>query len=164
MGHSVTAIILKGNFDKDKAKNFDLLPISLDFGLSLFHINHYYSACWQYKLKTTGQLDISNVDSIIFPREVAISEIIRVISTSEMPEYAIITTDYFGSVGKQYANVFKNSDNANKNITTINQALAHLGVLAKNGQDEFDTIGLDKIRTRPDHLDKYVELADEFGV
>ncbi len=75
-----------------------------------------------------------------------------------------ILTDYFGGLGNQYANVFINSNNANSNITTINQALRHLGVLAKNGQDEFDTLGLDKIKKQPDHLDKYVELADEYGV
>lgn len=164
MGHSITAIILKGEFDKDKAKGFDLLHTSLDFGLSLFHIDHYYSACWQHKLNTSGQLALSNIDCIIFPREIAISEIIKNISSSENPEYAIILTDYVGGVGNQYANVFVNSDNANRNITTINQALRHLGVRAKNGIDEFDTLGLDKIRSQPAHLDKYVELADEYGV
>jgi hypothetical protein len=164
MGHSIAAIILKGDFDKEKAKGFDLLPTMLDFGLSLFHIDHYYSACWQHKLKTSGQLDISNIDCIVFPCEIAISEIIKNISNSENPQYAIILTDYFGGVGNQFANVFINSNNADKDITKINQALRHLGVLAKNGQDEFDTIGLDKIRSQPDYLEKYVELADEYGV
>lgn len=164
MGHSITAIILKGDFDKEKAKGYDLSATLLDFGLSLFHIDHYYSACWQNKLRTFGQLDISNIDCIVFPSEIAISEIIKNISNSENPEYAIILTDYFGGVGNQYANVYIDSSNADRNITTINQALRHLGVVAKNGQDEFDTIGLDKIRSQPDYLEKYVELADEYGV
>lgn len=164
MGHSITAIILKGNFDNEKAKAFDLFPTFLDFGLSLFHIDYYYSACWQHKLKTFGQLDISNMDCVIFPSEIVISEIIKKISNSKDPEFAIILTDYFGGVGKQYANVFRNSNNVGKNITTINLALRYLGVLAKNGLDEFDTIGLDKIRSQPDYLEKYVELADEYGV
>lgn len=164
MAHSITAIILKGDFDNEKAKRYDLLPTLLDFGLSLFHIDHYYSACWQHKLKTSGQLDISNIDCIVFPSEIALLEIIKNISNSENPEYAIILTDYFGGVGNQYANVFIDSNNADRNITTINQALRHLGVLAKNGQDEFDSIGLDKIRSQPDYLEKYVELAYEYGV
>lgn len=164
MGHSITAIILKGDFDKDKATHFDLRPISLDFGLILFHIDHYYSACWQHKLKTSGQLDLSTIDCITFPREIAISEIIKTISSLERPEYAIILTDYFGGTGNQYANVFINSDNADRNVTTINQALRHLGVPAKNGKDEFDTIGLDKIRSQPDYLETYVDLADDYGV
>ncbi len=90
MGHSITAIILKGDFDKDKAKGFDLFPTLLDSGLSLFHIDHYYSACWQHKLKISGKLDISNIDCIVFPNEIVISEIIKNISSSENPEYAII--------------------------------------------------------------------------
>lgn len=164
MGHAITAIILKGDFNKERARDFDLLPISLDFGLSLFHIDHYYSACWQHKLKTSGQLEVSNIDSIVFPREIAISEIIKAISVSEAPEYAIISTDYFRGIGKQYANVFIKTDNADRNIITINQALRYLGVLTKDEKDEFETIGLDKIRSQPEHLDKYVELADKYGV
>lgn len=164
MGHSITAIILKGSFAKEKAEEYDLLPTSLDFGLTLFHIDHYYSACWQYKLKTFGQLDISNIECIVFPREIAISKIIKNISNSENPEYTIILTDYFGGVGNQYANIFIGSDNANRNVTTINQALRFLGVPAKNGQDEFDTIELGKIRTQPDYLEKYIKLADEYGL
>ena len=77
MGHSITAIILKNKFDVDKAKHYDLLPITLDFGLTLFHIDHYYSSFWQYKLKTSGQLELSNIDSVIFPSEIAIYEILK---------------------------------------------------------------------------------------
>jgi len=164
MGHSITAIILKGDFDKDKAMGFDLRPIPLDFGLSLFHIDHYYSACWQHKLKTTGLLELSNIDCVIFPNVKVISEIIKNISYSESSEYAIILTDYFGGAGNQYANVFLGSANAAKKIATINQALRHLGVHVDSDRDEFDTVGLDKIRRQPDYLDKYIELADEYGV
>jgi len=164
MGHSITAIILKNKFDVDKAKHYDLLPITLDFGLTLFHIDHYYSSFWQYKLKTSGQLELSNIDSVIFPSEIAIYEILKSISNFEKHEYAIIMTDYFGGTGNQFANVFIESDNADRKITTINQALRHLGVISKNGLDEFVTIGLDKIRTQPDHLVKYFDLADEDGV
>ena len=54
MGHSITVIILKGNFDRLKAESFDLIGKELGFGLTLFHIDHYYASCWQYKLKTKG--------------------------------------------------------------------------------------------------------------
>lgn len=164
MGHSITAIILEGEFDKNKAIELDLFPIQLEFGLSLFHINHYYSACWQYKLKTIGFLEISNIDCKIFPREKAISKIIKIISNLENPKFAIILTEYFGSLGNQYANVFTNSENADRNISTINQALRFLGVISKIGQDEFETLGLNKLRSQPEYLDKYIELADEYGV
>jgi hypothetical protein len=164
MGHSITAIILKGDFDKEKALSFDLFPTLLDFGLTLFHIDHYYSAFWQHKLKKNGQLDISNIDCIVFPNELVISEIVMNISKSENPEYAIILTEYFGGLGNQYANVFIGPKNADRTISKINQALIYLGVLAKNGQDEFDTIELDKIKSQPKYLEKYVELTENYGV
>lgn len=45
MGHSITAIILKGSFDSKKAESFDLIGKELGFGLTLFHIDHYYASC-----------------------------------------------------------------------------------------------------------------------
>lgn len=164
MAHSITAIILKDNFDEEKAKKFDLFPVSLGFGLTMFHIDHYYSACWQHKLNTSGALELSNIDSVIFPNEIAIFEILKKITNSEKPAYAIILTNYFGSAGDQYANVFTGSENIDKSICTINQALRHLGVRSEFGQDEFDTVGLCKIRKQPKYLNKYVKLADEYGV
>ena len=164
MGHAITAIILKGSFDTNKAREFDLFAIPLGFELSLFHIDHYYSACWQHKLQTKGQLELSNINSPVFPAEIAICDIVKRISSSEIPEYAIIMTDYFGGVGYQYANVFKNNTNADKKVKTINQALRHLGVPANDSQDEFDTVGLNKIREQPNFLEKYIDIAEEYGV
>ena len=164
MGHSITAIILKGEFDKPKAESYDLKGKELGFGLTLFHIDHYYSACWQHLLKNNRKLEISNIDSIVFPAESALAELIKQISFNIRPEFAIIQTDYFGGIGNQYANVFNDEVNADKNIRTINQALKYLGVIVKNGLDEFDTVGLDKIRSQPGYLEKYVRLADEYGV
>lgn len=164
MAHSVTAIILKNNYDSEKAKEFDLFAIPLGFGLSLFHIDHYYSACWQHKLKTEGFLGLSNIECSIFPSEMAIFEILKNISSLERPEYAIILTDYFGGNGFQYANVFLGNENANESVVSINQALRYLGVTAKKNYDEFDTVGLDKIRRQPNYLEKYIKLANEYGV
>jgi hypothetical protein len=42
--------------------------------------------------------------------------------------------------------------------------LIHLGVKTNGKLDEFDTIGLDKIRSQPDIFDKYLDLSDEYGV
>ena len=89
---------------------------------------------------------------------------IKKISIDEKPLFAIIQTDYFGGMGNQYASVYRYKDNIDKNVKTINQVLVHLGVIANGRLDEFDTIGLDKIRSQPDIFDKYVDLADEYGV
>jgi hypothetical protein len=164
MSHSITALILKDNFDKDKAKQFDLRPIDLGFNLTLFHIDHYYSACWQYLLRTEGHLEMINPDGMLLPTEYALYEIVKTISSSKTPEYAIIVTNYFGGVGSQYANAFSGTVNVNKNMQTINEALAYLGVYPILGLDAFDKVGLDKIRRQPDYLEKYSDLADEYGV
>lgn len=164
MGHNITAIILKDDYDKTVAESFGLFGKELPFSLTLFHIDHYQTACWQHELQTVGQLETSITDNFIFPNEIAISEVVKNISIKEKPLYAIIQTDYFGGIGNQYASVYQNKDNIDKNAKTINQVLIRLGV-KKNGElDEFDTIGLEKIRSQPDIFEKYVDLADEYGV
>lgn len=167
MGHNITAIILKGEFDKALAKDFGLIEKNLGFGLNLFHIDGWYSAYWQHLLKTDGELEITNINKdwfMIIPSERALAKIMKRISKQNKPVFAIILTDYFGGVGFQWANVFCCSTNADRNIETINQALRYLGVKAKTGSDEFETIGLEKIRVQPEYLEKYRDLYDELKI
>lgn len=164
MGHQITALIIKGNFDKSKAEEYDLFGKDLGFDLSLFHVDQYYSAYWQYKLLKVGQLEIYNIKNLTFPSEIVLSEIVRKILNNEEPKYAIIQTEHFGGNGKQFANAFVGSINADKNISTINQALKYLGVQLENKKDEFEEIGLDKIRIQPEYLKKYIDLTEKHGV
>jgi hypothetical protein len=164
MGHNITAIILKDDYDKVVAESFGLFGKELLYSLTLFHIDHYQTACWQHELKTVGQLETSQIDNFLFPTEIAISEVVQNISKNEKPLYAIIQTNYLGGIGNQYASVYQYKDNIHKNAKTINQVLIHLGVKSIGELDEFDTIGLDKIRSQPDIFDKYVDLAAEYGV
>lgn len=62
---------------------------------------------------------------------------------------AKITTDYFGGFGEQTAKLFINNKRVfNKsNESAINDVLKMMGVVSKNGLDEFDTIGLGKYRS-----------------
>lgn len=164
MGHNITAIILSGNFDQDLAKEFGLIEKNLGYELNLFHIDGWYAAYWQHLLKTEGELEITNINQDWFlniPSEMALAEIMKRISKQNEPKFAIIITDYFGGIGFQWANVFRGSTNSDRTIETINQALKYLGVNAKEGLDEFETIGLDKIRTQPEYLEKYRDLYDE---
>ena len=85
MGHNITAIILKDDYDKTIAESFGLIGIELPFSLTLFHIDHYQTACWQYELKTVGQIETSISDNFIFPNEIAISEVVKTISFNEKP-------------------------------------------------------------------------------
>lgn len=164
MGHNIAAIILKGTYDQPKSETFDLLGIELNDNLTLFHINHYYSACWQAKLGTKGVLDKNGVEYLLYPCERAISVLMTLISYEEAPIYAIIATDYFGGIGHQYANVYQNERLVDPSIKTINDALAYMGVNKKSGMDEFDTVGLAKHRSEPEYLEKYYDLADKLGV
>jgi hypothetical protein len=164
LGHNITAIILKGDYDIKVAESFGLFGKELPFSLTLFHIDHYQTACWQHELKAVGQLETSITDKFIFPTQIAISEVVKNVSNDEKPLYAIIQTDYFGGIGNQYASVYQYKDNIDKNAKTINQVLIRLGVKKVGDLDEFDTVGLDKIRSQPDIFDKYVDLADDYGV
>lgn len=164
MRHNISAIILKGNFEKKKAKELDLIDIDLGFDLRMFHIDHYYSACWQAKLKTKGTLDINNAEYMLYPSEIALSELIVMITKTEKPIFAIISTDYFGGIGIQSANVYEKNTLVDSKIKSINQTLKYLGVKKKLRKDEFDTVGLSKHRSTPEYLEKYCDLADELGV
>ena len=68
-----------------------------------------------------------------------------------------IETDYFGGFGEQSAklyrdnNILMNEDTRTDPVSNpINQALKMMGVKAKPGMDEFDTVGLGRYRTNED--------------
>lgn len=164
MGHHITALILKGNYNKEIAHTYDLAGKDIGFNLTLFHIDHYYSAYWQYKFELKEYLKTAKTDYTIFPTEIALAELMKKVSTTANFEFAIISTDYFGGMGQQFASVYENETLVSESITKINQALAHLGVRRKNGLDEFDTVGLGDIRSQPDILDKYYDLCEEHNL
>jgi len=70
---------------------------------------------------------------------------------------AKISTDYFGGSGHQEAKLFINnkkeydkSSEFDWSINPINDVLKSMGVVRKDGMDEFDTIGLSSYRTNSD--------------
>jgi hypothetical protein len=164
MGHHITALILKGNFNEEVAATFDLPGKALGFNLTLFHVDHYYSAYWQFKFGLKELLKTPTTDYMIFPTELALAELMKKVSANADIEFAIISTDYFGGMGQQFASVYKNETLVSESITTINQALEYLGVKRKEGLDEFDTVGLGKIRSQPEILDKYYDLCEEHNL
>ncbi len=46
MGHSINAIILKGEYQIEKAEKYDLKGVKLDLGLALFYIDGFFSDYW----------------------------------------------------------------------------------------------------------------------
>lgn len=132
--------------------------------LSLFHISHYYSACWQKITNSVGYLPGEKPRNLLFPDEIIIFKIAKDITGIHEPKYAVIATDYFGGIGNQWAIVYKGCKVSDSTINCINDALRHLGVKATNGKDEFDTVGLDRIRYTPEYLEKYIDISEELDV
>lgn len=162
MSHCITAIILKGNYDKEIAGEYDLIGKELGFNLTLFHIDHYYSAYWQFKLGKKGYLQtLLGADRVIFPHQVVVADLMKIISKNTVVIFAIIATGYFGGTGNQFATVYKNETLISEAIVRINQALQYLGVVRTATLDEFDTVGLGAIRSLPEgYLDKYGDLCE----
>lgn len=70
---------------------------------------------------------------------------------------AKIETDYFGGSGYQSAKLFVNnkkvydkSDEQDWSLEPINDVLKQMGIVSKQGMDEFDTVGLGKYRKNED--------------
>jgi len=68
-----------------------------------------------------------------------------------------IETDYFGGFGDQSAKLYRDdiilmNESTQKDIVynPINKALKMMGIKAKKGMDEFDTINLGRYRTNED--------------
>lgn len=166
MGHCINAIILKGSYDPEIAKAYDLFGMDLGFDLTFFHIDYTYTAYWQYKLGTTGRLQIPlKSNNLIFPVETVLAELARRISKNTVVEFGLIETDYFAGIGDQFAAVYTDEALVSSEWNTINQVLNYLGVSRKNGLDEFDTVGLDQIRSKPDELfEDYADFLDEHNL
>lgn len=164
MGHAITAIVLKGKFDIEKAKNYDLIPVKLKYDLSLFFIDGHYTCYWQYKMRTSGFLETNCKEITWFPSEEVIFELMKNITGNENVRFAIIQTEYHGGMGSQYANIYKGKNNTNLSAKTINQVLCEIGVLKENGMDEFDTVGLGVYRVNPEYLYKYSELTEKYDL
>ncbi len=168
MPHCINALILKGAYDKALAETYNLSGIDLGFDLTFFHVDYVYSIYWQHKLGTKGYLDIPNKDDnnyLVFPTETIFAEISRRISNNPNVLFALIQTDYFAGEGNQFAAVYNNETLISKEWNRINQVLKYLGVVKKEGLDEFDTVGLDNIRSMPDFLyEDYADFLDENGL
>lgn len=156
MSHIIEAVILKGEYEREKAKIYDLIEEELDFDLTMFFIDTDYTTYWQEKLNISGFLETNNP----YPNRRVTYELMRIISKSEQIEYAVISTAYTGGIGEQFANVYRNDQNVDLAINSISDALRYLGVQKGDHYDEFDAVGLGKFRSNPEYLNKYKDLAD----
>ena len=158
MSHIIDAIILKGEYNIEKARKYDLNGIKLDFNLTMFFIDDDFLIYWEKKLNIRGFLE-TNCTHV---NKMVIYELMKLISKTEQVEYAVISTAYVGGMGDQYANVYQDNKNVDLSINTINAALKYLGVQETDDLDEFDVVGLGRFRRNPDYLNKYHLRSDEW--
>ena len=163
MGHHITAIVIPGAPVPAALETYDLRPVALAEGLTLLHIDHYYSAYWQARLGLAGELPIVGEVPLVFPREAVLAVIAAAVTGLSAPRFVILQTDYFGGVGSQWAFAYEGADLL-PGDGMINAALRQLGVRRRAGVDEFDTVGLGGHRSPPEDLERYVDLCDELGV
>lgn len=165
MGHNIKALVLKGEYDKTKVMEYDLVPIALNKEeITLFHITDEYVEYWQHII--INGVSLNSLDTsypVWFPYSKVLNHIIKQVSSKDCL-FAIIQTEYFGGMGEQYACVYKGDDIVPMKGTTINEALQLLGILKLQDLDEFDTLGLSNYRRTPEYLDKYHDLVEELGL
>lgn len=125
--------------------------------ISIYLINK--SELRDYKINSIVDNSISNnLDWVELGSDImAIEKIPDIREFGKDKTIALIRTDYFGGSGNQSAKVFMNNkkildqdDEFDWKLKPINSALKLLGVRKVEGMDEFDTVGLGKIRTNYD--------------
>lgn len=167
MSHHISAVLLLGPFDEQRATAFDLKAVRLTPGLTLFPLDARYTDFWAGRLGIPGF-----VDCVPLLNSEVIHHIINAVSPD--PLFAVIETDYFGGVGSQAAGVYRGHAVVMPPVSTavrpwggsvgpINESLRLLGVRARGGQDEFDTVGLGRYRDFCNWFDDYDESDPPAG-
>jgi hypothetical protein len=145
--------------DEERATAVDLRPMIVHEHVTVLPIDMYYSEYWAIRRGARTPLDLPSDLPVIFPFEVVLLDLVREVTSVAEPLFAIIQTDYFGGDGSQWAAVFRGATRLTDEKTSINTALAALGVRASSPDDEFDTIGLGRYRSNPEYLDRYNDLV-----
>lgn len=158
MAHHISALVIAGPYDHDRALALDLRPRLAHPPVTLFAIDHRYAAYWQARRGRSGVL--FPPDTSPAPDQAVLADLVREIAPTS-PGFAVIYTEYFGGDGEQWAGVIEGD--AYVPVGSVNEALRRLGVIATDGRDEWDTIGLASFRAPPEHLARYVELLAELG-
>ncbi|MFD3536820.1 hypothetical protein [Streptomyces sp. NPDC058664] len=167
MSHTICALVVVGPVDTERAESVGLRAVLTHEDISVFPIDHYFSAYWAATRGNHAQLDVPEgivSESVTFPGEAVLHDLVREVTGRRGPRFAIVQTDYFAGTGGQWAAAFDGEERLTPDRASINQALAALGVRATATMDEFDVIGLGGFRSNPDHLQVYASLCDELGV
>lgn len=147
LSHHIEAITTKGSIKEELTKPFDI-PVFLQDGFSIVAL---YPAHIDYWCK---KLDIKYDSKSVIFSDCSVTHYFA--KKLGLHEYAIIMTEYFGGIGEQYASVYRENQLIMPETEGgINKALKLIGVVKKNGKDEFDTIQLNKYRSFDSYFENY---------
>ncbi len=166
MTHAMCALVVAGQVDTPRAEALGLRAGLRHENITVFPIDHYFSAYWAAVRGNHAHLDLPPgilTESVTFPGEAVLHDLVREVTRGHTARFAVIQTEYFAGTGDQWAAAFDGEARLTPDGATINHALAELGVKATDTADEFDVIGLGTIRSTPDHLQAYVTLCAELG-
>ncbi|NML51691.1 hypothetical protein HHL19_22270 [Streptomyces sp. R302] len=167
MAHAMCGLVVAGRVDTPRAESVGLRAVLAHADITVFPIDHYFSAYWAAVRGNRAQLDLPPgilAESMTFPGEAVLHDLVREVTRGRTPRFAVVQTEYFAGTGDQWAAAFDGEVRLTPDGATINQALAALGVKAAATADEFDVIGLGAVRGNPDHLQAYAALCAELGV
>lgn len=152
MGHAISAVVVAGSVNLDRARAFDTKMVPCLAGFTLIALDADYMDVWADKLNIHG-----DVADRPLANTRAVHHMIREIAGAAT--FAVIETDYFGGVGQQSAAVYRGEEELMAPETAdygvINSALRLLGVPRRSAYDEFESLGLGNYRDWGDLFNDY---------
>jgi len=149
MGHNVIAVIARSGVANRLYDEYGLKSAALVEGWRLVPLEDDDLDAFQVDFGQTlpGYIYLSPDLGALFSRMSAAGDLVYV------------ETEYFGGMGEQCSAVFSSEKGPvmEKGKDAINKALRRVGFSAQPGMDEFDSIGLSRLR----HTSDWKELAEE---
>lgn len=153
MGHNISALVCRPSPRLDSLAEFGL-PVIPAGDFVVIPMDPHHDDAWTERLGLEYGEELSEV--LIdgpFAHYVA--------GIAADGDYVLLETNYFGGTGYQVAAVFRIGDptprfaSAQVSEGAINEALRRIGVQAREGADEFVTIGLGKYGDFMDFFSDY---------
>ncbi|TWU11428.1 hypothetical protein CA54_02350 [Symmachiella macrocystis] len=162
MGHSISAVVVAGEIDAKRAREFDVKTVPCLKGFTVIALEPAYVDAWAERLGIHDDVaDVPLLNSCV------VHHIVQSVAGSA--PFAVIQTDYFGGVGLQAAAVYQGTAEIMAPATTevivpnkgpnepINRALKILGVRRRflSPLDHFATLGMCGYRDFDDLFEDY---------
>ncbi|HEY9329861.1 MAG TPA: hypothetical protein VIS09_16735 [Streptomyces sp.] len=101
MSHGVCALVVTERVDPERARSVGLRAVLVHDGISVFPIDHSFSAHWAARRGNSALLDLPDGLTVLCPTEAVLHDLVREVTGTERRLFAIIATDYAGGTGDQ---------------------------------------------------------------